>query len=171
LPANEQTTVLHTDPLFDLRGHRNVRVTVSAPELNNNGLVIEGDLVRQENGESQPFVLPLSYHSGVDEGESWSEGARVAREDLPPHPAGHSSRRLEVERETPGPAEPLTVKVEQGAPHFKNWFLSLVGISLIPLGVGVYHVVFAHRRWQNSDPYFGDDDGSPPRRRKKKGRQ
>jgi hypothetical protein len=171
LPANEQTTVLHTDPLFDLRGHRNVRVTVSAPELNNNGLVIEGDLVRQENGESQPFVLPLSYHSGVDEGESWSEGSRVATEYLPAHPAGHYSLRLEVERENPGPAETLTVKVEQGAPHFKNWFLTLVGISLIPLGVGVYHVVFVHRRWQNSDPYFGDDDGSPPRRPKRKGRQ
>jgi len=69
---------------------------------------------------------------------------------------------------------------DQGVPHAKNWFLTLFGLLLIPLGVGIYHLMFSYRRWQNSDiaeEPSGDDDDIPrampvatPVRRRKKGR-
>ena len=51
----------------------------------------------------------------------------------------------------------MTVTVEQGAGRFGNWFLTLVGIGLVPICVAVYNLVFSIRRWKDSDysPYGG----------------
>jgi hypothetical protein len=150
LNAGEKTKVMHTDPLFELKGRRNIRVTATAPNLNG-GLTIEGDLVRQDTGESKPFVIDFGQYSGVEDGEAWTEGSHSDTEFVNAQPAGQYSLRLEVERDNPGTNETLTVKVEQGVPHFKNWLLTFFAIVLIPLGVAIYHLIFSQRRWAESD--------------------
>ena len=99
--------------------------------------------------------MPLTYYSGTDGGEAWTEGEKTATEFLTSQPAGQYSLRLAVERENPTPGGALTVVVEQGVPHFRNWFLALIGIALIPIGVAVYNVIFTLQRWKDSDysPY------------------
>ena len=160
--AGEKSQVFHTD-LFDLRGRQNLRVTASAPNLNG-WLAVEGDLVQQSNGESQPFVLPLTHYSGTEDGEAWTEGEHHDDVYLSAQPAGKYSLRLEVEREHPQTPGTLSVKVEQGVGHAANWFLTLLGLAFLPLCIAVYHLVFTSRRWQNSDfPIFtGDSDNAEP---------
>jgi hypothetical protein len=148
-----RTQIFFTD-LFELKGHKSVRITVSYPQLTG-WMVVEGDLVQQSNGTVQPFLVPLTYYSGTDGGESWTEGDKVASESLTAQPAGQYSLRLEVERENPTLAGPMTVTVEQGTGQFGNWFLTLAGIGLIPICVAIYNLMFSVRRWKDSDysPY------------------
>lgn len=145
----EKSQVFFTDK-FELRDRRNVRVTVSCPQLSG-WLAADGDLVRQADGSMVPFDVRLSRYSGTEDGEAWTEGDTEDGEYLAAQPAGEYSVRLEVERENPGAALPLTVKVEQGAAHAGPWLLALLGLLVVPIGVGVYNLVFVMRRWQNAD--------------------
>jgi hypothetical protein len=153
-PATERTQVFFTDH-FELRGGRNVRITASCPNLTG-WLVIEGDLVQQANGEVKPFLIPLTHYSGVDDGESWTEGRREDNTYLSAQPAGMYSLRLEVEKEQPGLAGPLKIRVEQGVTRFLMWFLTFLGIAIIPAIVAICHVVFNARRWSESDLSGGE---------------
>jgi hypothetical protein len=147
------TQVFFTD-LFELKGHRNVRVTVSYPQLSG-WAVVEADLVQQSTGYVQPFLVPLTYYSGTEGGEAWTEGEKTETEFLTAQRAGQYSLRLAVEREKPTTGGTMTVVVEQGVPHFRNWFFALIGIGLIPVGVAVYNLLFSIQRWKDSDfsPY------------------
>jgi hypothetical protein len=154
----EKTQVFHTE-LFDLKARRNVYVTVSCPNLTG-WLAVEGDLVRQADGTTQPFVVPLAFYSGTEDGEAWTEGGRENAVYVSAQPAGQYSLRLEVEKEQPAVAGPLTVKVEQGVAHFRTWFLALVSLILVPLGVMIYHAIFVSRRWASADfSTFGGASG------------
>lgn len=145
----EKGQVFFTDK-FELRSRRNVKVTISCPELSG-WLVAEGDLVRQADGSMVPFVTDLSRYSGTEDGEAWTEGETETSEYLSAQPAGEYSLRLEVERENPQATLPLTVKVEQGSAHGGTWLIALLLLVLVPVGVGIYHIVFVMKRWQNAD--------------------
>src|SRR5262249_55321373 len=62
-------------PPFELRGRRNVAVELELP-LQNDWAFITVDLVHEASGELRTYGTELSYYSGVEGGESWSEGSR-----------------------------------------------------------------------------------------------
>ncbi|HYH63709.1 MAG TPA: DUF4178 domain-containing protein, partial [Urbifossiella sp.] len=148
VPATPKVQEFFTE-LFELRERRNVRVTVSAPNMTG-WLVVEGDLVEQSTGLVQPFLVPLEFDTGVEDGETWTEGDRRGSAYVTAQPPGKYSLRLEVDREQLRD-EPLTVTVEQGASNGGVWLMTLLGIVAVPLVTGVCHLVFVSRRWQNSD--------------------
>ncbi|HKG12675.1 MAG TPA: DUF4178 domain-containing protein [Pyrinomonadaceae bacterium] len=161
--ANEKTQVIFTDPL-ELHGGRNIRVTGSA-NVDNNWLYVAGDLVDEETGLVQSFDLPMESYSGVEDGESWSEGDREQTVYLPALPEGRYTMRLEAQWENWNQAAPpqLTVKVEQGVPRLMNMILLLVALSILPVLAAIRHFGFERRRWADSafNPYAasGGDDG------------
>jgi hypothetical protein len=149
LPAGSKSQVVFSDK-FDLKGWRNVRVTADCPTLANGWLFIEGDLIEDANGHMQPFGIPFSYYSGVDEGEAWHEGSHEDSAYLSAQPAGRYSLRLEVEREKGEKPERIRIKVEQGAARMWDWLMALILLSLLPLGVACYHLWFSIQRWKDS---------------------
>lgn len=153
-PAPERTQVFFTNH-FELKGRRNVKITASCPSLTG-WLVVEGDLVEQANGQVQPFMIPLTHYSGVEDGEAWSEGSREDNTYISAQPAGTYSLRLEVEKENAALAGTLTIRVEQGASRLSTWLLTFLGIAIIPLIVGICHIVFNARRWSESDLSGGE---------------
>ena len=144
----EKTETYFTEP-FELKGHRNLRITVTCPKLNG-WLAVEGDLVQQSSGEIQPFLVPLTHYAGTDDGEAWTEGEHSDTIYLSAQRAGQYSLKLEVEKEHPTLTGPLTVRIDQGAAHAKTWFLAFLGLMLIPAGLGIYHLIFNAKRWENS---------------------
>ena len=158
-PAPGKTQVFFTDH-FELNGHKNVRITVSYPNLHG-WMAVECDLVQQATGEVQPVVIGMGKESGTDGDGAWSEGETVKSESVSAQPAGQYSLRLEVEREHPETGGLMSVKVEQGTATGVNWLLALVGIALIPVGVAIYHAVFTSKRWEGG----GIQSFEPPRRR------
>src|SRR5205807_357648 len=140
LAAGEKTQTFFTDK-FDLKPRRNVSITAECPRLNGY-LVAEGDLVEDSTGLIQPFLLPMARESGVEDGESWTEGDTVTTTTVSAQPGGTYSLKLEVEREHGELAGPLTVRVEQGVSRGINRLLTLAGLLAIPVGVGIYHLFF-----------------------------
>jgi hypothetical protein len=155
--------VIFTEP-FQLRGGENVRVS-GAANAENNWLYVAGDLINEETGLVQQFDLPMESYSGVEDGESWSEGSKSKEEVISSLPAGTYTMRLEAQWEKwnqPTPPK-FSVKVEQGVAHGFNFFLLLFALAIPPIIVAIRHFNFERRRWADSafNPYSsgdGDDD-------------
>jgi hypothetical protein len=161
--GSEGSQVIFTDS-FELRGRQNIRVSGTS-NVDNNWLYVAGDLINEDSGLVQQFMLPIEFYSGVEGGESWSEGGKSDSATLPALPAGRYTMRLEAQWENwnqPVPPQ-LSVRVEQGVPRVVNLILALVAISIIPFFVMLWHFSFERRRWADSafSPYSaGDDDSS-----------
>ncbi|MDQ3651037.1 MAG: DUF4178 domain-containing protein [Acidobacteriota bacterium] len=160
---SDDAQVIFTEP-FELVDRQNVRVSGRA-NVDNNWLYVAGDLINEETGLVQQFELPIEYYSGVEDGESWTEGERDPAAHLSSLPAGKYTMRLEVQwdKERPPAAAVLTVKLEQGVARGVNFFLALFALSVLPLIVLVKQIMFEWRRWQDSsfNPYqSGDGDDS-----------
>src|SRR5262249_46650539 len=82
----ERGQVLFSEP-FQLQGRPNIQISARA-DLDNSWLDIEGDLINEDTGLIQSFYVPLSYYSGVEDGEAWSEGSRENSTYLSALPAG-----------------------------------------------------------------------------------
>ncbi|MFL5339497.1 MAG: DUF4178 domain-containing protein [Gemmataceae bacterium] len=155
LPMGQKTQIFFSDK-FELRGHGNVYVSVEAPTLVN-GLMLEGDLVRDSDGHLQPFVLDMGYYTGTDDEGPWTEGSKTDDAFISSPGAGTYSLRLEAEPDTPTLSGPLKVKIEQGVARARNFLLALLLLLAIPAGVGVYHLYFVSQRWKDSEfsPFKG----------------
>ncbi|MGB9177790.1 MAG: DUF4178 domain-containing protein [Pyrinomonadaceae bacterium] len=149
LQNEDGTQVIFTEPL-QLSGHKNIRITGASP-VNNTWVYVEGDLINEETGLVQQFSLPIEYYSGVEDGDSWSEGNQTQEVYLSALPAGAYTLRLEAQWENwQGYSPPLNIRVEQGVPRFWYFFLALLLISAWPVLLIVRSVTFEGARWKDS---------------------
>ncbi|MGA9996241.1 MAG: DUF4178 domain-containing protein [Pyrinomonadaceae bacterium] len=149
LQNEDGTQVIFTQPL-QLSGHKNIRITGASP-VNNTWVYVEGDLINEETGLVQQFSLPIEYYSGVEDGESWSEGNQTQQVYISALPAGAYTLRLEAQWENwQGYSPPLNIRVEQGVPRFWYFFLALLLISAWPVLLIVRSVTFEGARWKDS---------------------
>jgi hypothetical protein len=136
-------------PPFELRARQNTEVTLSLP-LTNEWAYVTVDLVHEESGELRSYGAELSYYSGVEGGESWSEGSRENEHLFGAGPAGSHMLRLEVQTPAP-PTAQLSIAVAQNvfAAGQLGWALLLLGLpgGLLALG----HYMFERWRWSESD--------------------
>ena len=161
--AAENTQVIFAGPV-DLKGRENLRIT-GAANVQNNWLYVAGDLINEETGLVQQFDLPMESYSGVEDGESWSEGSSEQSTYMPALPEGRYMIRFEAQWEKWNQAVPpqFAVRVEQGVPRFINLLLVLIALSILPILVAIRQFSFERRRWADSafNPYStGDDNGS-----------
>ncbi len=148
LQNSDATQTVFSEP-FELTGRRNVSVSASAP-VDNSWLYVEGDLVNEDTGLVQQFSLPLEYYHGVEDGESWSEGDRDMRTVLSALPAGKYTMRLEAQWDKWQQPATLSVSVKQNILHGINFLLALIGLSIIPVIILIYQIMFEKRRWEDS---------------------
>jgi len=134
-------------PPFELRGRRNVAVELSLP-LENDWAYVTVDLVHEASGELRTYATELSYYSGVDGGESWSEGSRS---DTHLFGAGHEGNHvLRLEVQTPHRSrQMLEVSVAENVFAFGQlgWVLLLLGV---PTGI-LFFMNYAFERWRWSE--------------------
>jgi uncharacterized protein YdeI (BOF family) len=145
----DDSQVKFSDP-FELQGRKNVVVTASA-SVDNSWVEVEGDLINQATDESQSFSLPVEYYSGVEDGESWSEGNRSPDAFLSAQPAGTYILGFEARWEKFQQPMAVTVRVEQGIFNGGYVVLLLFFLSLFPIVMLIYHWRFEARRWADSD--------------------
>lgn len=150
----EESLVRFSEP-FALKPRQNVEITLSAP-LNNAWVDIAGDLINQQTDDAQGFSLTLEYYSGVEEGESWSEGSRSSTVYLSAPEAGTYTLGLDV-RWDKQDSQPVTftLTVRQGIARPWHLIVTLLALSLIPLLVAIRHFNFERQRWSDSvyNPY------------------
>lgn len=149
LPNADGTQVVFSDQ-FELRGRRNVTITAKAPGIDKSWLYMEGDLINDDTGLVQSFPLSVEYYYGVDEGESWTEGKPSDDSTVSSLPAGKYTLRLEAQWEHWEQPMPVVITVEQGTTRGLNLILALIAISIIPIFVGIWQIIFESRRWSES---------------------
>jgi hypothetical protein len=148
LPNADGTQVFFSEP-FELAGRRNIRIVGESP-VQNTWVYLEGDLINDETGLVQSFPIEMSYYSGVEDGEAWSEGDRTDSAYTSAMPSGRYVLRLEGQWDRWQQPATIAIKVEQNVTHGFNLILALIGLSIGPIIMAFYHVGFERRRWSES---------------------
>src|SRR5688572_6479731 len=156
LPNADGTQVYFSEP-FELAGRSNIRISGEA-SVDNSWIYLEGDLINDETGVVQSFPIEMSYYYGVEDGESWTEGARSDSAYTSSLPAGRYILRLEGQWERWQQPASLNVKIEQNVTNGFNFLVMLIALSLLPIIMLIYHISFERRRW--SESMFGGGDDS-----------
>jgi hypothetical protein len=133
-------------------------VVETRADLNNTWIYLSMALINLDSGQAYDFGREVSFYSGVDGGESWSEGTRSDEATLPSVPAGQYYLRIEPDSDTP-PVN-YAVRVYRDVPTL--WFLplALVALSLYPLIVWLRSRSFETQRWAESSRAEDSGGGS-----------
>ena len=134
---------------FELKGNRNVDITAVAP-VSNAWADLDVDLVNEQSQDVESVDIPIEYYSGVEDGESWTEGSQNQEAFLSSMPAGTYTLRVEGTWQNWQQQMPVTVKVEQDVNRGVNFFGALVLVLLIPLINLFRKISFEKKRWRDS---------------------
>jgi hypothetical protein len=136
-------------PSFELGARHNLSVHLDMP-LDNDWAFVTVDLVHEATGEVRSYGAELSYYSGVDGGERWSEGNRTDTHVFGAAHSGSHVLRLEVQTSGPSTRSLQATLVENVfAVGQLGWVLLLLGV---PGGLlAIAHYIFERSRWSESD--------------------
>lgn len=148
---------------FRLTGAKNRIELEHDTTVDNNWVAFNTTLVNKDSGENWQVAREIGHYSGVDGGESWSEGSRsdeVVFADLPP-----GNYVLAVESDMDANARPVgdRLRVAKAGPRWSSLFLLIGFLAIFPLYTFVRHRSFEVKRWADSDHPIvtesgGDDD-------------
>ncbi len=145
-----------------------LEITVDAPELENNWLGVDVALVNTTNGEIISVYGETSHYSGVDDGESWSEGSRDSSKQTAEVDPGTYVVRVTPQFDAGRPT-PFSVRVvaDQGAGVLCPLVIFVL-LLLVPVYYSSRASSFETRRWNeavfqpspgvSTFPYASSDD-------------
>jgi hypothetical protein len=136
---------------FNLPNSTAIAVELETPFLVNHWIELTASLVNEQTGRGYEFTRSLEFYSGIEDGESWSEGKRMESVVLSAVPAGHYHFNLYPTVDKGIGEAPLNLRIEANTPLWSNYWIMLFVLALIPLGIGLRRYLFEQSRWQNSD--------------------
>lgn len=139
---------------------RSLRVTHST-DVDNNWVGLNTTLVEKNTGEAYQGAQEISYYSGSEGGESWSEGSRDDAIAFRNVPAG--TYYLNVEYELGGdrnlnPRVVDTIEVIRNPVPWSNYVLVILFLLAFPLFSRWRRNAFEAERWNESDLGGGDSE-------------
>lgn len=138
-------------PTFELDGRASAVRVDTTTNVNNQWLGVGYALINEDTGESREFAREVSFYSGVEDGEAWSEGSRSDSVTLPHVPPGRYFLRIEPEGERTGVPVSYRVNVIRDV-STSMWFLAaLVLVIVPPIMTSIRAAGFEARRWADSD--------------------
>lgn len=154
--------------VFELKGRTSNVEVQSTTDLSNDWVYLDMSLINTETGQAWDFGREISYYSGVDGGESWSEGSATDNVTIPRVPAGKYYLRIDPdmsdERTVAGPrAVRYNVRVVRDVPSYWLLWLALPFLLIPPIWQSIKRGSFETQRWAESDyvtaaPSSSDDD-------------
>ncbi|MBA3540191.1 MAG: DUF4178 domain-containing protein [Deltaproteobacteria bacterium] len=148
-PSEIVPTVEFTQP-FTLAGGKNIEISLDSSGLNNNYAYAAIDLVNEATGEVISIDENLESYSGVEDGESWSEGDHRTSRVIGPVPAGEYVVRVDAQQ---GSYQDVTLylTINQGVFRARYFWLAFLLLG-IPFGIVAIHArSFEKRRWENAN--------------------
>ncbi len=130
-----------------------LEVAVST-DLDNAWAFFSFALVNEETGRRLEFAREISRYSGVEGGESWSEGSSSDEVRLPAVPAGRYRLLVDPEAEVP---VSYTVALTHDVPGTSLFIVAFILLLAPAALVGISAAAFEGQRWAESD-YAPDDD-------------
>jgi hypothetical protein len=137
--------------VFNVPKRSNV-VVISAVSLQNNWMELDLSLVNENSNKAYAATQVIEYYSGVDDGESWSEGSTRSETRFSAVESGNY--RLLIEPST-GAISPsgmdMAVEIKRGVPVWSNFWMIALLILIFPIYAVIYRWYFEYKRWDNSD--------------------
>lgn len=161
-----QTDQSIVSPTFDIGGSHTTAVHVeSRAGVSQNWLYLQIALVNKDTNISYDFGETLSYYSGVDGGESWSEGSSNQNTIVHRVPPGHYYIRIDPERDREAGESVQSasrvvgyqVAVFQGATNIGLFFIVILLLLPPPIIVWWRYRNFENQRWAESDMSGGSE--------------
>jgi len=149
-PKTAQEASLVT-PVFELDGRPTAVQIETATSLDNQWMFVGYALVNDETGQAFEVARDVSYYHGVEDGESWTEGAATDAVALPSVPAGRYFLRIETEGERTASPVRYRVRVVRDVPTSLWFIVAVVLIVIPPILASRRALLFERRRWQESD--------------------
>jgi hypothetical protein len=118
--------------------------------VNNAWADLDVDLVNDKSEEIESVNIPIEYYSGVEDGESWSEGGQSQDAVLSSLAAGQYRLRVEGTWQDWQQPMPVTVKVEQNVNRGVNFCCAGLILLIIPALNLFRKITFESRRWKDS---------------------
>lgn len=138
-----------SDP-FEVKATVPLEVTVSATGLANNWLGVSVDLVNDQTGEVIAVYAEPSYYSGVEDGESWSEGSREETKQTAEVDKGRYVMRVTPSFDSGRATDyTVTVKADDGPGVCCPAFL-FIFLLLGPIYYSLRSSSFETRRWNDA---------------------
>jgi hypothetical protein len=134
---------------FDIKPNGNVRITAEA-QVDNSWAEFDVDLINDQSQEVESINIPVEYYSGVDDGESWSEGGKSTDATLSSLPGGKYTLRVEGSWQNWQSQMPVSVKVEQNVNRGVNFCCAFIVLLIMPF-LGLFRKMsFESGRWKDS---------------------
>lgn len=134
----------------------NLRVELES-NINNGWAFFPMALINEDTGDAIDFAREVSFYSGIDDGEYWSEGSRKDVAYLPSVKPGRYY--LRVEPESSGVSLGYAIKLTRDVPQWSLLFWALLLLSGPFLLVWVRWWLFESSRWHESDHPWVTSDG------------
>jgi hypothetical protein len=136
------SSVFFSEP-FDIEARRNIRITCTTPERDS-WVYVDGGFYNEKNGKVKEFTI------GVPQNKAGP--GRKRHKFLSSMPASKYTMRLNMKwQDSQTKSRTVKIEVYQGIPRLRYWLMLVGAILAVPLGVGVHHLSFESRRWQESD--------------------
>lgn len=141
----------YSTPVFHLPRSTNLAVRSVAP-LSNNWMELDLSLVNDATNETYQSRQVIEYYSGYEDGESWSEGGRVAESTFSAIPGGDYRLIIDPSAGYSGSGSiDVNMEIKRNVPVWGNFWFIFIAIMLFPLLALLYRWNFENRRWENSD--------------------
>ena len=131
-----------------MKPRSNVEVSISAP-LNNSWASFDVDFINEANNDVESIPVDLEFYSGVEDGESWSEGSYSKSSTISAVEGG--KYRLRIVGQWQNWQQPLNISVlvkqNAGSCNFPCAFILLL---LGPIWGIVRKWMFESSRWSES---------------------
>lgn len=149
LPAGNRDAI--TTPVFEVTGHTGNIHIINNTNLDNNWASLDLELVARDTGQVYAVHREVSYYSGCDSGECWSEGSASDDAEIANVPPGNYL--LSVDAETaPAPALGASTQLQvlRNVPNWHNFFVVEILMFLFPAIYWWRRATFEARRWADT---------------------
>jgi len=158
VPPGKSAEAVTTDD-FRLEGRpSNVQVANEA-QIDNDWIYLDMTLVNRDTGQDFELSRELDYYHGCDDG-CWTEGSATDKAVISAVPPGNYYFLVESESRPDAPA-PFSdrIIVKRDVPGWLNFFLTAMGLLLIPLLYLWRRSAFERARWDESDHPISSSSG------------
>ena len=121
--------------------------------ISNNWLDLNTTLVAVDGSDAWQDSRELSYYSGVEDGDAWTEGAHSGEIHFTGLTPGRYFLAIESDMDAGSPpvSDHLRVVGERNSPRWSSLLLLLVFLGAFPLYTRIRRGAFEVRRWAESD--------------------
>jgi hypothetical protein len=147
LPSDKGSNPVFTEP-FELKPRGNVDIEITAP-VSNSWASFDVDFVNEANNDIESVPLDVEFYSGVEDGESWSEGSTTKSTSFSAIEGGKYRLRIDSARQDWQNPMTISVNIKQNKGSC-NFCLAFILLAFGPIWGLLRKWMFENNRWSES---------------------